>query len=37
LSDTQTESIVSLKDTIASLEGQVEDLEEELKEAKAGE
>jgi cell division protein FtsB len=37
LKDTQTESIVSLKDEIASLKGQVEDLEEELKEAKAGE
>ena len=37
LRDDQTESIISLKDEISSLKGQVEDLEEELKEAKAGE
>jgi hypothetical protein len=37
LKDTQTESILNWKDEIASLKGQVEDLEEELKEAKAGE
>ena len=33
LRDDQTESIVSWKDEISSLKGQVEDLEEELKEA----
>jgi hypothetical protein len=37
LKDTQTESIVSLKDEIASLKDRIEDLEEELKEANARE